>query len=552
MKDKLLVPDYLFEVSWEVCNKVGGIYAVLSTKAATLKASLADNLVFIGPDIWDQQPSPFFIEGAAAPQLTKWAQIANAEGLKVRVGRWDIPGQPQVVLVDFRPFYAVKNAVYAQMWEWYGVDSMAAYGDYDEGCTFAYASALVVESLYKHNCPQRSKVIAHFNEWTTGMGVLYLKRQLPSVATIFTTHATCVGRSICGNNKPLYDYLTGYHGDQMADELNMRSKHSVEKRAAQQADCFTTVSEITAAECNQLLERMPLVTPNGFEAGFVPSGVAFSRVRRESRAAFSRVVESLTGAVPADDALFIGTAGRCEWKNKGLDVFLDSINRLRNHTPNREIVAFIMVPGWVNEARADVKSRYISSASFETPVSDPVFTHAVHNYYEDVILKRIHELGFHNDKNDKVKVVYIPCYLNGDDGLINRTYYNMLAGLDLTVYPSYYEPWGYTPMESCAFGVPTVTTSLSGFGMWSKSIGRGNEISEGVVVVGRNDSNYESVVNDISNVIFAYASQSAVDAKPARQEAKKIAARAAWKNFIKYYEIAFDEALLNTAQRIGG
>lgn len=552
MKDKLLVPDYLFEVSWEVCNKVGGIYAVLSTKAATLKASLADNLVFIGPDIWDQQPSPFFIEGAAAPQLTKWAQIANAEGLKVRVGRWDIPGQPQVVLVDFRPFYAVKNAVYAQMWEWYGVDSMAAYGDYDEGCTFAYASALVVESLYKHNCPQRSKVIAHFKEWTTGMGVLYLKRQLPSVATIFTTHATCVGRSICGNNKPLYDYLTGYHGDQMADELNMRSKHSVEKRAAQQADCFTTVSEITAAECNQLLERMPLVTPNGFEAGFVPSGVAFSRVRRESRAAFSRVVESLTGAVPADDALFIGTAGRCEWKNKGLDVFLDSINRLRNHTPNREIVAFIMVPGWVNEARADVKSRYISSASFETPVSDPVFTHAVHNYYEDVILKRIHELGFHNDKNDKVKVVYIPCYLNGDDGLINRTYYNMLAGLDLTVYPSYYEPWGYTPMESCAFGVPTVTTSLSGFGMWSKSIGRGNEISEGVVVVGRNDSNYESVVNDISNVIFAYASQSAVDAKPARQEAKKIAARAAWKNFIKYYEIAFDEALRNTAQRIGG
>ena len=533
MKDKLIVPDYLFEVSWEVCNKVGGIYAVLSTKAATLKASLGDNLVFIGPDIWHEQPSPFFIEGAT-PNLTKWAKTANAEGLKVRVGRWDIPGQPLVVLVDFRPFYAVKNAVYAQMWEWYGVDSMAAYGDYDEGCTFAYASALVVESLYKHNCPQRSKVVAHFNEWTTGMGVLYLKRQLPSVATVFTTHATCVGRSICGNNKPLYDYLTGYHGDQMADELNMRSKHSVEKRAAQQADCFTTVSEITAAECNQLLERMPVVTPNGFESGFVPSGVAFSRVRRESRAAFSRVVECLTGAVPAEDALFIGTAGRCEWKNKGLDVFLDSLNRLRNNTPNREIVAFIMVPGWVDEARSDVKARYNSSVSFETPVSDPVFTHAVHNYFEDVILKRIHELGFRNEKDDKVKVIYIPCYLNGDDGLLNRTYYNMLAGLDLTVYPSYYEPWGYTPMESCAFGVPTVTTSLSGFGMWCKSIGRGKDISEGVVVIGRNDSNYESVVSDICKVIYDYASQSVVDAKPARQEAKKIAARAAWKNFIKY------------------
>lgn len=551
MKDKLIVPDYLFEVSWEVCNKVGGIYAVLSTKAATLKATLEDNLVFIGPDIWDEQESPFFLQGAATPELTRWAEVATAEGLKVRVGRWDVPGQPQVVLVDFRPYYAVKNAVFAQMWEWYGVNSMAAYGDYDEGCTFAYASALVIESLYKHNCPQRSRVVAHFNEWTTGMGVLYLKHQLPSVATVFTTHATCVGRSICGNNKPLYDYLAGYYGDQMADELNMTSKHSIEKRAAQQADCFTTVSEITAAECNQLLERMPLVTPNGFESGFVPSGVAFSRVRRESRATLSRIVECLTGYIPQEDALFVGTAGRCEFKNKGLDVFLDSLNRLRYRTPNREIVAFIMVPGWVQEPRADVKARFNSNANYESPVSDPVFTHAVHNYYEDAILSRIHSLGFKNEKSDMVKVVYIPCYLNGDDGILNRTYYNMLAGLDLTVYPSYYEPWGYTPMESCAFGVPTVTTSLSGFGLWCKSIGRGKSIEDGVAVINRTDSNYETVVGEISETIFYCASVAMSDAKPARQEARKIATRAAWKNFIKAYDVAYDEALRNTARRCG-
>lgn len=550
MKENLIAPDYLFEVSWEVCNKVGGIYAVLSTKAATLKATLDDNLVFVGPDIWQETESPFFLEGASSPALNEWAKEATKEGMKVRAGRWDVPSRPNVVLVDFRPYFAVKNSVFAQMWEWYGVNSMAAYGDYDEGCVFAYASALVIESLYKYNCPQRSNVIAHFNEWTTGMGVLYLKHQLPSVATVFTTHATCVGRSICGNNKPLYDYLPGYFGDQMADELNMTSKHSIEKRAALQSDCFTTVSEITAAECNQLLERMPVVTPNGFEAGFVPSGAAFSRVRRESRAAFARIVECMTGYQPQDDALFIGTAGRCEWKNKGLDVFLDTMNRLRMRTPNREIVAFIMVPGWVAEPRADVKNRYQSNAKFETPLSDAVFTHAVNNYYDDVILKRIHELGFQNLKGDKVKVFYIPCYLNGDDGLLNRTYYNMLAGLDLTVYPSYYEPWGYTPMESCAFGVPTITTSLSGFGMWCKSIGRGADINEGVAVVERNDSNYESVVSEISDIIYAYASNQAVDAKPARQEAKKIANKAAWKNFIKAYGVAFDEALKNKNSRI--
>lgn len=550
MKDKILSPDFLFEVSWEVCNKVGGIYAVLSTKAATLKEQLGDRLVFVGPDIWFNQESPFFVPEASA-SLSDWAERARSKGLKVRAGRWDVPGKPQVVLVDFRSFYAQKNAFYGKMWEWYGVNSLAAYGDYDEGCTFAYAAACVIESLYKHLCPQRSKVVAHFNEWTTGMGVLYLHHNVPTIATMFTTHATCVGRSICGNNKPLYDYLQGYNGDQMADELNMTSKHSVEKRAAQMADCFTTVSDITAAECNQLLERMPLVTPNGFESGFVPRGVAFNRTRKESRQVFSRLVECLTGQKPSEDALFIGTAGRCEYKNKGIDVFLDTLARLRSRQVEREVVAFIMVPGWVQEPRADVRGRLESNASFTSGCSDPVFTHAVHNYFEDVILNRIHQLGFQNQPQDKVKVVYIPCYLNGDDGLLNRNYYSLLAGLDLTVYPSYYEPWGYTPMESCAFGVPTITTSLSGFGMWCKSIGKGARLEDGVAVVPRSDSGYEEVVNRIADLVIDMCDVPASEVKVYRQEARKIANRAEWKNFIKFYNQGYDMALKKVMARLG-
>ena len=549
MKDMILSPDFLFEVSWEVCNKVGGIYAVLSTKAATLKEQLGDRLVFVGPDIWFNQESPFFVPEASA-SLTEWASNAQKKGLKVRVGRWDVPGKPQVVLVDFRSFYAQKNALYGKMWEWYGVNSLAAYGDYDEGCTFAYAAACVIESLYKSLCPQRSKVVAHFNEWTTGMGVLYLHHFVPSIATMFTTHATCVGRSICGNNKPLYDYLQGYNGDQMADELNMTSKHSVEKRAALMADCFTTVSDITAAECNQLLERMPLVTPNGFESDFVPRGVAFNRTRKESRQVFGRLVECLTGQKPSEDALFIGTAGRCEYKNKGIDVFLDTLARLRSRQVEREVVAFIMVPGWVQEARADVKGRFESNASFTSGCSDPVFTHAVHNYFEDVILNRIHQLGFQNLPGDKVKVVYIPCYLNGDDGLLNRSYYSLLAGLDLTVYPSYYEPWGYTPMESCAFCVPTITTSLSGFGMWCRGIGKGTRLEDGVAVVPRSDSGYEEVVNRIADLVIEMCDVPAADVKVYRQEARKIANRAEWKNFIKYYNQGYDMALRKVQTRI--
>lgn len=548
MKEKLLKPDFLFEVSWEVCNKVGGIYAVLSTKAATLKNEFGDGLVFIGPDVWFNEESPFF-DPNASTNLAEWASAVNSEGMKVRVGRWKIPGEPQVVLVDFRPFYVQKNSIYALMWEWAGVDSIHAYGDYDEASMFAYASARVIESLYKHFCPQRSNVVAHFNEWTTGMGLLYLHHNLPSVATMFTTHATCVGRSICGNNKPLYDYLSGYYGDQMATELNMESKHSVEKRAAQLADCFTTVSDITAAECNQLLERMPLVTPNGFESGFVPSGIAFNRIRKESRAAFSRLVECLTGHKPSDDALFVGTAGRCEFKNKGIDVFLDSLSRLRNRDFGREVVAFIMIPGWVQEPRADVRERFNSNATFTSPLSDAVFTHAVHNYFEDAILRRIHELGFHNYPNDRVKVVYIPCYLYGNDGLLNRDYYTMLTGLDLTVYPSYYEPWGYTPMESCAFGVPTITTSLSGFGMWCSGIGK-TRLQDGVGVVPRTDSNYEEVVNRISDMIISFCEMGHGEVKIIRQDVRKIALRADWRHFIRYYYTGYDMALRKEQSRL--
>lgn len=547
MKEKLLLPNFLFEVSWEVCNKVGGIYAVLSTKAATLQNKLGDGLVFIGPDVWFDNESPFFDEEANTT-LADWAKCANAEGLKVRVGRWKVPGEPQVVLVDFRPFYAQKNAIYGMMWEWAGVNSMQAYGDYDEASMFAYASARVIESMYKHLCPQRSKVLAHFNEWTTGMGLIYIHHNLPSVGTLFTTHATCVGRSICGNNKPLYDYLPGYFGDQMAEELNMVSKHSVEKHAAQLADCFTTVSEITQQECAQLLERKPEVTPNGFESGFVPAGVAFNRVRKESRAAFTRVVESLTGHHPSDDALFVGTAGRCEFKNKGIDVFLDSLSRLRGRNLNREVVAFIMIPGWVQEPRADVRVRYNSHTLFDTPLSDAVFTHAVHNYFDDAILRRIHELGFRNEPNDKVKVIYIPCYLNGNDGLLNRDYYTMLTGLDLTIYPSYYEPWGYTPMESCAFGVPTITTSLSGFGRWCKGIGK-ERLHDGVAVVQRTDSNYEEVVNRISDLVADFGNMGAGDVKVARLNARKIADRAEWKHFIEYYQAAYNLALRKVMSR---
>ena len=207
--------NLIFEVSWEVCNKVGGIYTVLSTKAKTMNDLFQDQVIFIGPDFGKDNTSSTFKE---SPRLLQaWKKNSNLpHDIKVRVGRWDIPGRPVVILVDYKSLYNVKNELYSDMWNKYKVDSLHGYGDYDESCMFAYGAALVIESYAKY-IEKDTQVYALFDEWTTGMGLLYLKSSMPDIATVFTTHATSIGRSICGNNKPLYDYMNGYNGDQMAD-----------------------------------------------------------------------------------------------------------------------------------------------------------------------------------------------------------------------------------------------------------------------------------------------------------------------------------------------
>lgn len=533
--------DLLFETSWEVCNKIGGIYTVLSTKAKTLQKLYKDKVIFIGPDVWsDENPSPYFIPSNTL--LKGWKAKANLpEGVSVRVGRWDIPGRPIVVLVKFDSMYAVKDEFYGRMWDLYKVDSLHAYGDYDEGCAFAHAAGIVIESICDYTGIRDKKVIAHFDEWTTGMGLLYVKDRLPSVATIFTTHATCIGRSICGNGKPLYDYLRGYNGDQMARELNMESKHSLEKAAAHNADCFTTVSDITAMECEQLLERRPVVTPNGFEQNFVPAKGKFLSAREEARGVLLNVASSLLGYKLPDDTFIVATSGRCEYRNKGIDLYLDALARLRELDINRTVLAFVMVPAWVKEPRADLKKAL--AAKRKSALQNPVLTHYLNNPDEDPINSRIHGIGFTNCKADKVKVIYVPCYLNGSDGIFDKTYYDLLIGMDATVFPSYYEPWGYTPLESIAFGVPTVTTTLSGFGQWMLATEDNTFSESGVNVIARGDFNYNEVADRIAKSLEYLVGVDPAGMALIRSRAMHMASLAAWSYFIEYYVEAFAVAL---------
>lgn len=550
MSERRLVPDFIFESSWEVCNKMGGIYTVLSTRAKTLQERFPDKILFIGPDVWKEKENPLFLEDATL--WRPWTRMAAESGLHVRVGRWNIPGKPCVVLVDFSPYFEKKNEIYGKAWEDFGVDSLHAYGDYDEASMFSYAAALVVESFFHYNLGAKKKVVYQANEWMTCLGALYIRKHVPEVATIFTTHATSIGRSIAGNNKPLYDFLWAYNGTQMAGELNMEAKHSVERQAAHHVDCFTTVSEVTSRECFELLDKRPdAILPNGFEADFVPAGTAFTKRRREARAKILQVANALTGAEFTDDTLIVATSGRYEYRNKGIDVFLESAYRsLYDSDLQRQVLMLIQVPAWMESPRADLQERLRMGGTYTEPLPEPVITHNLHEPWNDPVLGFLRSHGMKNDKHSRVKVIFVPCYLDGGDGIFQMPYYDLLIGDDLAAYPSYYEPWGYTPLEAVAFHVPCITTSLSGFGVWAcSSVGHDSKLEEGVEVIGRNDYNAQEVAEQLSNTIARFSAFDKKSVDKARRSAAKLAEKALWKNFITYYYEAYDIALRNAKAR---
>ena len=560
-----LRPDYIFESSWEVCNKVGGIYTVLSTRAKTMQDELRDHVFFIGPDFWQNKENPLFVEDRKL--LADWRRQTERESLSVRVGRWQIPGKPIALLVDFTPFYSIKDDIYGALWREFGVDSLHAYGDYDEASMFSYAAARVVESYYAfylRAAADQPRVIYQAHEWMTGLGALYLQKHVPSIATIFTTHATTIGRSIAGNGKPLYDYLFAYNGNQMAEELNVQSKHSIERQTAHFVDCFTTVSDVTARECTELLDKTPdVVLPNGFEMDFVPKAQKYTAARRKARGRIFEVAEALMGTTFSDDTLIVSTSGRYEWKNKGIDVYLEGIARLAQslEATERPVLALVEVPAWQAGPREDLLARLQSSAAdvAAAPLEDPFITHVLREPWNDPATHFLRSRGLVNHEADRVKVMFIPCYLDGADGIFNLHYYDLLPGLDLTVYPSYYEPWGYTPLESVAFHVPCLTTTLAGFGLWAEEQKARSASAavrpvchldtDGVEVIARTDYNYEEVADRIADEIRGFAALEKKQADAARKAAAQLAQGALWKHFFKYYRQAYAIALANAEKR---
>jgi phosphorylase/glycogen(starch) synthase len=507
---------------------------------------LDDHYITVGPDVVKEaHETLYFVEDNDL--FPEWRERALVQGLKCRIGRWKIESSPIAILVDYTPLYQSKNEILGHLWEQYELDSIRGQWDYIEPVLFGYAAGQVIESFCNFYLQQTNNIVAQFHEWMTGSGVLYIKEHCPQIATVFTTHATYLGRAISGNGLPLYDNLKTYLPSVMAMQFNVVSQQSMEQKAAKNADAFTTVSDITAQECEQFLYRKPdIVTKNGIDHTFRQVEAAFEEKRKATRAQILKIASTLCGETLDPNCLMVLNSGRYEFKNKGIDLFIEALRRL-NEDKNlkRTVLGVIAVPSNIAGPSKDLQHRLDGTNAIMGHTDFPA-THHVFEYENDAILNTLRNSGLQNDANDKVKVMFVPAYLNGSDGIFNMTYSEFLTAFDFSVFPSYYEPWGYTPLESVALGIPTLTSDVSGFGKFVQQECKGNDA---VTVVPRKQGDPNKVIDEIVSALRHFLSLTEKGASQITESALQVANKLLWKDLIVSYQKAWDVALEKSGGR---
>ncbi|MFH1188600.1 MAG: glycosyltransferase [bacterium] len=589
--------DYLFETSWEVCNKVGGIYTVLKSKAAQTVERYADKYYLVGPYFTDKVKGNFQEETPEGAFKHAFDTLAQ-EGIICHVGTWLIEGEPRIILIDFSKYWYALDEIKRLLWEWYGIDSLHAQNDFNEPILWSWAAGRLIELLHEHLGGNGASLVAQFHEWLTGSGLLYLEHKNISVGTVFTTHATVLGRTLAGNNVPLYDLLQTINPDTSAKEYGVISKHLIEKNAAQKANIFTTVSHVTAIEAQHFLGReADIILPNGLDIEKFPTldEIAIQhRIQNRRIRSFIQKYFFPYYSFDLSKTLIYFTVGRYEFHNKGIDLYIKALGelnkKLKIEKEDQTIVAFIWVPSSTTGIRPDVIATHnayeditdsyeevtddindniVNALITEGPFSKaaifknmpefmremkrktmrfqregvpPLTTHTL-SYPNDAIINACTEAGLGNRKNDSVKIVFFPEYLTGNDGILDLNYYESIQSADFGVFPSFYEPWGYTPLEAAALGIPSVTTDLAGFGKFLKEQEEPREFP-GVYVLERFQRPDHEIVQTLSAILFRFSQCPPQDRAKDKIHAREIAADADWSIFINNYVEAHNKALL--------
>ena len=582
--------DLLFELSWEVCNKVGGIYTVITSKAETATSYYKDYYL-IGP-YFPENADGEFKEEKAPKQIQSIFDEMKEKGINCYFGKWLIRGEPNVILIDFKNWWDNLNKIKTEFWESFQLDSINASHDWEEPLIWSYLTGIFLE---KANLKFKNKnMVAHFHEWLCGGGLLYLKQNKVNLNNVFTTHATALGRSMATAGIDFYNSIEKIDADKKAKELNIVPKYQIEKLMAQNCDVLTTVSGITGIEVKNFLKREPdQLVPNGINMGEYPG---FNEITKELEIKRNYLKEFLMYYffpyyfLDISKTLFYFIAGRYETKVKGIDLTIKSLAKLNQklikEKSDKNIVTFIFVPAnsggikaqiWENkeffedikdslyESFGKVKSKLLNSLMEGKKVSKealfnknflleiekkvlrlkregnpPVISHNLYNAEQDEILKLLQKNNLNNKEEDKVKVVFYPVYLTGHDGLLNLNYHESIQACDFGIFPSFYEPWGYTPVETIASGVPAVTSDLAGFGKFCQNH---YEEERGVFIVERLNKKEDDSINQLSDIFYNFSKIKPRERMKNRIKAREIAEDTDWKKLFSRYILAHNKSL---------
>ncbi len=578
--------DIVFEASWEVTNKCGGIYTVITSKINLMQAHY-DHYTLIGP-LFDALPRDFMQMSPPEPVQRAFSRLAQ-KGIRCAYGRWDVAGKPNVILVDARSLRSQLNTIKTQLWLDYKVESLSASEDFNEPLLWSWGVGMLLEELAKEF--PKKKIIAHLHEWLSGFALLYIKKNNVPVATVFTTHATMLGRAIASRGKEYFKNLPNLNPEVEARKVGVLEKFTTEKACALTADVFTTVSKTTATEAEIIFGRKPDLTPNGLALDMFPTFEEASYNHRMNKAKLQEFVMGHFFPYQSFDlsnTLFYYTSGRYEFENKGLDITIDALGRLNQQfkeegskktivmfffiamggvLPKRELLenkshlegltsdvedkedyflqriilqvmmgdkipVEIVSQGFLEELRR--KFRYIRRQG-----NPPLVTHGVDEEH-DAIVTNCKRVGLQNREEDRIKIVFLPTYLYGQDGLLNMEYYEAVSGCHLGIFPSYYEPWGYTPLESIALGVPAITSNTAGFGqhMENKPLGK----RKGLYIIDRTVSR-EKEVDQLYGVLSLFAAHDLSARVACKMNAQALSTYADWRQLIRYYICAHNKAL---------
>lgn len=589
---------FLVEVAWETCNQVGGIYTVIRTKVPSMVEKWGEDYLLLGPYFPQTAAAEFEALPVSEDTPVERAILAmRAKGLQVHYGNWLITGKPKIVLFDIASIYEQVDEIKGRIWDNHKISTLGVEELVNQTIALGELIRIFLSHLASENKAKKD-IVVHFHEWMASTCLPDLKKDKVKISTVFTTHATMLGRYLAGNVPNFYDVLDTFDWHKEAVHYGIEAQASFERAAAQKADVLTTVSDITAKECIAFLGRIPeLILPNGLN---IQRFAAMHEHQNLHSLYKKRISDFVMGhffqnqAFDLDQTLYLFTSGRFEYSNKGYDITLDALEilnrKMKEAGSKKTVIMFFItkqpyhsIDPEVLHSRAvldeirencqaiqkEVGEKLFEAAASSNDLQLPDLNQFVDEYWrlrlrrtvqtwktnarpkvvthllkqEDDIIRNLHRTQLLNNADDKVKVVYHPDFIVSTNPLFGLDYGQFVRGCHLGVFPSYYEPWGYTPLECMARGVPTVTSDLSGFGDYMMQIMRDYE-QWGVSVVNRKTQNYQESAEQLANMLFKFTQQSQRDRITQRNRVESIADTFDWSNLRGYYDTAHELAVI--------